>query len=184
MLPACGCGKTSSRCRGCSLLPLLGDGVDNAAHGAAEFGREAVGQHLEFLHGILRNLAADARAAGILVIETVGGVVAVGKERIAHGDAAEADQAELSIVGHRGRQQHEAVHAAAVDRQIVDLRLRYRRRHAAFGVFHQRSFRGHIHFGGDEPTCRVTLKSTVWPTRTSKSSLCHLAKPGFSTSIL
>ena len=97
------------------------DGVDHAAHGASELGREAVGQHLEFLHRVLRNLAADARAAGVLVVEAVGRVVAVRQERIARRDAAEADQAELAVVGHGGRQQHKAIHAPAVDRQVVDL---------------------------------------------------------------
>ena len=106
-----------------SLLPLLVTVLIDAAHGAAELGREAVGEHLEFLHRVLRELAADARAAGVLVVETVGGVVAVREEGIARRDAAEADQPELAIVGDGRGQQHEAIHAASVDRQVVDLVL-------------------------------------------------------------
>ena len=123
------------------VAAALGDGVDHAAHGAAELGREAVGEHLEFLHGVLRELAADARAAGVLVVETVGGVVAVGEEGVARRDAAEADQPELAIVGDGGGEQHEAIHAAAVDRQIVDLVRADGGGDAALGVFHQRRFR-------------------------------------------
>ncbi len=84
------------------VAAAFGYGVDDAAHGTAEFGREAVGEHLEFLHRILRELAADAGAAGVLVIETVGSIVAIGEEGVARRDAAEADQTEFAIVGDSG----------------------------------------------------------------------------------
>src|SRR4029077_8914332 len=87
------------------------DGVDHAAHGAAEFGGEAIGENLEFLDGILRDLGGDAGAAGVLVIEAVGSVVTVGEEGVSHGDAAEAHQTELAVVGYAWSQQDEGVHA-------------------------------------------------------------------------
>src|SRR6185369_10874780 len=53
-----------------AVAAALGNGVDDAAHGAPELGGEAVGKYLEFLHGVLRKLAADARAPGVLIVET------------------------------------------------------------------------------------------------------------------
>ena len=98
------------------------DGVDHAARGAAELGGVAVGENLKFLHGVLGDLAADASAAGVLVVELVGRVVAVGEESVAAGGAAEGDEAEGAVGDDGGRQQHEGVHAAAVDGEVDDLR--------------------------------------------------------------
>src|SRR5207247_5937293 len=66
------------------VASAAGDGVDDAAHGAAELSREAIGENLKFLHGILRDLGGDAGAAGVLVIDAVGSVVTVGKEAVSH----------------------------------------------------------------------------------------------------
>ena len=71
------------------ILSALGNRVDDAAHGAAELGREAVGQHLEFLHRVLRELRADTGAAGVLVVVLIGGVDAVDQEAVPAGHAAE-----------------------------------------------------------------------------------------------
>src|ERR1035441_7161341 len=90
------------------VLAALGDGVDYAAHGAPKFGREAIRQYLEFLDSVLRESGADAGTAGVLVVETLRRVVAIGEEAVAHGDSAEADQTEFAIVGDGGGEQHEA----------------------------------------------------------------------------
>ncbi len=82
------------------------DGVDHAARSAAVLGGGVRGDHLEFLDRILRKLGCDAGAAGVLVVKLLGGIVAVHKKGIAAGDAAEAEQAEGSIVADAGSKQH------------------------------------------------------------------------------
>ena len=54
----------------------------------------------------------DARAAGVLIVETLRGVIAIGQKRVASRDAAEADQSKFAIVGDGGRRQHERIGAA------------------------------------------------------------------------
>ena len=85
----------------------LGNGVDHAAHHAAVLGGGVGGNHLELLHGILRDLRGDARASRVLVVVLLGGVVAVDQERVAGGHAAESQQAEGAVVGDGGLQQDE-----------------------------------------------------------------------------
>lgn len=117
----------------------LGDGVDDAADGAAEFGREARALHLELLHGVLADVGADARAAGVFVVVALRGVVAVGEKRVAAGHAAEGDQAEGAVFRDAGRQQHEAVHAAAIDRQVHDVAVLDHLRDAGLELVDHRS---------------------------------------------
>jgi hypothetical protein len=114
-------------------------------------GRKPIGKHLEFLHGVLRDLGGDASAPGVLVVETLGGVVPVRQKGVASGDAAKADQAKGPIVGHGGSQQYERVSAAAIDRQIVDLELLHNLRDSGLGVLHQRRFARHQHLRAGRP---------------------------------
>ena len=79
-----------------------GDGVDDAAHGAAEFGGIAVAENLKLLNGVLGNLGGDSGASGILAIEAIGGVVAVGHEGVASRDAVETDQPEGTVASDAG----------------------------------------------------------------------------------
>ena len=98
-----------------------GDGVDDAAVGSTELGGVTVREHLELLDGVLGDLGADAGAAGVFVIELIGGVVAVGKEGVAAGDAAEGDEAEGAVLDDGRGEEHEAVDAATVDGEGLDL---------------------------------------------------------------
>src|SRR5207244_2208745 len=74
------------------ILTALGNGVNDTAQCAAELGREAMGKHLELLDGVLRNLGGDAGAAGILIVEAVGRVIAIGEEGVAARDSADASE--------------------------------------------------------------------------------------------
>src|SRR5260370_12902380 len=96
---------------------------------------------------LVRGFVAGARVAGILVIEALGGVVAIREEAVPHGDAAEADQAEFAIVGDRGCEKHEAIHAAAIDGQLEDWLLAHSGGDAALGIFDHRRFAGAIDSG-------------------------------------
>ncbi len=112
------------------------DGVDDATHGAAEFSRIAVADHLEFLHGIFRDLRGDTGTAGVLAIETVGGVVAVGEEGVSGGNAVETDQTKGAISDNAGRQEHESVGAPTIDGQVVNLLLVDQIGNTRLGIFH------------------------------------------------
>ena len=113
------------------------DGIDHAARGAPVLRKEIAGDDLEFLDGVLRDVIG-ARAAGVLVVKLVGGVDAVGEKRIAARIAAERQQAEGGVVGDAGLQQHERVHAAAVDGKVVDQVLPDHARNVGLGGFHDR----------------------------------------------
>src|SRR5262249_34842411 len=63
-----------------SVATTACDGIDHAAHRTAEFRGKPIGQDLEFLNGILRDLCRNSGPAGVFVIETVCGVVAVGQK--------------------------------------------------------------------------------------------------------
>src|SRR6185295_10380779 len=98
------------------VASALGNRVHHAAHGLTVFRGEVVGNHLELLHGLLRDRAADARSAGVLVEVGVGRVISVCQEGIVAGNAAETEQAERSIRSDRRRQQNETVDTPPVDR--------------------------------------------------------------------
>ena len=75
------------------------------------------------MHRILRNVCRDASAAGVFVVELLGGVVAVQQEGIAGADAAEADIAKRSIRHDSWGQENKLIDATTVDGQVIDLRL-------------------------------------------------------------
>ena len=126
----------------------LGHRVHHAAHGAAVFRRDIRRHHLKLLHRVRRDLRLDARAAGVLVVELLGVVVAVEQERVVARHAAEGQQAESGVVGHAGRIQHERVDAAAVDRQVHDVARADHLRNVGFRVFKKLRGRVHVHRRG------------------------------------
>ena len=69
----------------------------------------------------------------------LGGVGAVHQEGVLAGHAAEGEQAEVAVVAHARREQDEAVHAASVDRQFLNLPLIDHLREVGLGIFHQGS---------------------------------------------
>ncbi len=74
-----------------SVGAALGNGVHDAARGAPVFRQEVAGHHLEFLDGILRDVVG-AGAAGVLVVESIGGIDAVVQEGIASWISAKSEQ--------------------------------------------------------------------------------------------
>src|SRR5258707_12604878 len=122
----------------------LGNGVDNAAHGVAILSREVVGDNLKLLHGLLGDGAGDAGTPRVLVVELVGGVIAISEEAVVSGDAAEAEQTKGSVRHDGGAQQHEGVHAAGVDGQLQDLSLVNQLRNVGLGILHGGSCGVHI----------------------------------------
>ena len=125
----------------------LGDGVDHAAHGTPILGGIILGDNLELLYGILRDLRLNACAPGVFVVKLFGVVVAIEQERVVAGHAAEAQQAEGCVVAHAGSQQYERIHAPPVDRQILELRFADDGGYVRFGVVHHAGRRRHLHLG-------------------------------------
>src|SRR6185437_9350743 len=95
-------------------------GVHHAAAGTAVLGRYVGRYHLEFLHGVLRDLRGNACAAVVLDVVLLGGIVAIQKKVIAVRHAAKRQQPEVSVVAYARRQQYEGVDTPAVDGQIQD----------------------------------------------------------------
>ena len=65
-----------------------GHRINDATRCAAILGQRIGGDYLKFLHGVLGNIRST-RPAGVLIVELVGGVVAVGEKCIAAGIASE-----------------------------------------------------------------------------------------------
>src|ERR1019366_8527737 len=72
--------------------------VDDAAHGAAVFRREIVGDNLKLLYGVRSQLGLYTGASGVLVIELFGIVVAVQQESVVARNTPKAQEAEGCIV--------------------------------------------------------------------------------------
>ena len=103
-----------------SVAAAAGDGVDDAAGSAAVFRQEVGRDHLEFLDGVLRNVVG-ARAAGVLVVELIGGVVAIRQEGVAAGIAAEGNQPKGAVGGYARGEEHERIDAPSIDGEIENL---------------------------------------------------------------
>jgi len=127
--------------------PRASDGVDHTTRCTSELGHITGADHLEFLHGILRNLRADARPAGSLLVILIGGVVAVREEGAAQGHSAERNQAEDPVGGHTGRKQRERIEPAPIDGQIHDLPAADRAGDFGLGFVHAHGRGGHLNLG-------------------------------------
>src|SRR5262245_63739865 len=101
----------------------LGYRIDHAAHRVAVFRAEVVRDHLEFLNGLLRDLALDAGAAGVLVVILIRRVISIREEGVMTGDATETDQPEGTVRNDGRGQQNERVHASPVNREVQNLTL-------------------------------------------------------------
>ena len=108
----------------------LRDHVDDAAARASDFGRVAVGVHLELLHRILAEavrIPARAAAAGGLSEEYIVAVGAIDQEAIR--GAALATEGKIAAAGRvandAGRKGGEVEEVAPVNGQIADLLRRY-----------------------------------------------------------
>ena len=106
------------------MRPALGDGVHDAAGGAAVLGRVVRRRDLELADGVGADRIRKARTAtllgeeGLRVVAAVDGVVV--QET---GDAAEADEAEGPVRRGSRRHQRERRPATRIRRQVGDRRL-------------------------------------------------------------
>jgi len=135
--------------------------VDDAAHRLAVFRRVVRGNHLELLHGVLRNLRRDAGAAGVLVVERLGRVGSVHQEGVLSGHAAEGQQTEVAVVADARRQQHEGIDAAAVDRQILNGAGIDHARKIRLGVFDELRCGGYLNRSGGGADCKVDAEIEI-----------------------